>query len=239
MRTTPQISIIIPAYNEAKYINACLASIFAQVTDFQYQVIVVDNNSSDVTAKIAAKWPVQLITEKKPGATVARNTGARAAKSNILYFVDADCRLPAKQLQKICNAFQNDRTIDLIAGPYIYDQDGFWPEFVTNKLRYFLVHHWLFKLFTGVDQFPGGNFAIKKKPFTTVGGFDESICNQEYVLPDDVDLAMRLRAEKVKALYDWKFVVFSSFRRVKQSPIKHTLVRLFATVTLLRGRKLQ
>jgi glycosyltransferase involved in cell wall biosynthesis len=239
MEVKPSISIIIPAYNEEKYIAECLQSIFLQNFEKRFEVIVVDNNSKDSTSKIVSQYPnVVLITELRPGATVTRNTGAATAQSDILYFLDADCRLLPGALNRIIKVFSEDSSLRLVSGPYIYDRDGFFPKFATDTLHYFSLFHFFFKLFFGISQFPGGNFALKSEYFKQVDGFDETICNQEVILPDDVDLAIRLQKQgKSKLIFSRKYAVYSSFRRVKKSPIKHTLIRFFATLQLVLKQK--
>lgn len=238
MNGKPVLSIIIPAYNEEKYINACLTSIFHQKWDQPFEVIVVDNNSHDKTAEITLAWKkVKLVTEIRPGATVARNRGATEAQADILYFLDADCRLFPEVLEKMAKVFVHNSSCQLVSGPYIYDDGGFLPKLATDTLCYFSLFHFIVKLCSGVSQFPGGNFAIRKELFDRVGGFDETICNQEIILPDDLDLAIRLqKGQKLNMLFSRKFAVYSSFRRVKRSPIKDTLVRFFATVKMLVRR---
>ncbi|MCX6730873.1 MAG: glycosyltransferase family A protein [Candidatus Roizmanbacteria bacterium] len=237
----PSISIIIPAYNEENYLHECLVSVFKQDPLFSYEVIVVDNNSKDRTYEVASTWKekgIQLVSELRPGATIARNTGARVARAEILYFLDADCRLPPDALKKIMNVFTNNTSCQLVSGPYIYDRDGFIPKLATDTFHYFSLYHHVIKLLFGIYQFPGGNFAIKKKSFDTVGGFDETICNQEIILPDDLDLALRLQKDHTfNVLFKREYAVSSSFRRVKKSPIKHTLVRFFATLKLLLNKE--
>ena len=233
----PDISIIIPAYNEEEFIHDCLSSVFEQRTNKEVEVIVVDNNSKDATGKTASKFGVKLILEKKPGATAARNTGARFARSNILYFLDADCRLLPGFLDKLFLAFKNQPAFNIVAGPYVYDRDGFLPLFGTNSLSYFYLHHWLFKAITGISYFPAGNFAIKKNVFWQVGGFDEKINNQEIVLADDLDLAIRLnKAGLNKVLYEKKYKVYSALRGVKKFPVKYRLVRLLSAIRILQSR---
>jgi glycosyltransferase involved in cell wall biosynthesis len=223
--------------NEEKFIGECVRSVLEQNTTRRYEVIVVDNNSADDTRKIASEFSVQLVVEKKPGDTAARNTGARLAKADILYFLDADCRLPLGQIDRICQVFVDNPMLDVVAGYCIYDRDGLLPYLVTGPLRYFYFWHKALEFVFGVSTFPGGNFAIRKVVFQKVRGFDEIICNQEIVLPDDLDLALRLHNADVREmLFDSKFRIYSSFRRMKRSPIRDTLVRFFATCKILFGR---
>ena len=89
------ISIIIPAYNAAETIGACLAALLCQTgLAERYEVIVVDDGSTDGTAEVVRHTPapVRLVTQPHRGAAAARNRGAVAAEGEILLFTDADCR---------------------------------------------------------------------------------------------------------------------------------------------------
>ncbi|MBI3955353.1 glycosyltransferase family 2 protein, partial [Candidatus Gottesmanbacteria bacterium] len=104
MSDTPLISVVIPVYNEEKYIARCLQSVCNQ--NFKnYEVIVVDNNCTDKTAKIAAGFKVKIIREKIQGMTPARERGFREAKSEIIARTDADTIIPNNWLSSIYKYF--------------------------------------------------------------------------------------------------------------------------------------
>src|SRR4051812_35670716 len=89
------ISIIIPVYNDADHLRACLETIAAQIVPAD-EVIVVDNNSTDGSAAVARSFPfVRLIHEKQQGICFARNAGFNASTADIIGRIDADSRLPA------------------------------------------------------------------------------------------------------------------------------------------------
>jgi len=87
------ISVIIPVYNAEKLIADCLIALLNQNIDFsKYEIIVVDDGSSDNTAKIVEIFKdVQLIIQKNRGPAAARNEGVRHAKGDIVVFTDSDC----------------------------------------------------------------------------------------------------------------------------------------------------
>lgn len=97
-----QISIIIPAYNEEKYIEKCLDSIYRQ-TVRPLDVIVVDDGSTDSTSRIAEQLEavVYKIIHQGPGR--AKNFGASKAKGEILVFIDADMQLDKNFIKNITN----------------------------------------------------------------------------------------------------------------------------------------
>lgn len=235
-KSSPRISVIIPAFNEQKFIGKCLDSVLKQKTTFSFEVIVVNNNSSDRTREIAVQRKVTVIDEKKPGSSAARNTGAKKAKAMILLFVDADCVLPRGHLRRVVDYFFTDPELEAVSGPYIYTDGGTWIKWLTGKLGYFYYYGLLIKFLFGFQALTGGNLAIKKQIFLEVGGFDEKINNQQVVLADDMELSIRLSEAGTKVLFDKNNRVFSSFRRVKKSPFKETLIRFGFMAKLLLPR---
>ena len=88
-----KISLIIPAYNEEKYINRCISSAEKHSSDL-FEIIVVDNNSTDKTKEIAESFSnVRVIHEKEKGVTRARQRGFLESGGDILAFIDSDTYL--------------------------------------------------------------------------------------------------------------------------------------------------
>jgi cellulose synthase/poly-beta-1,6-N-acetylglucosamine synthase-like glycosyltransferase len=85
----PSISVIIPCYNEARYIRRCLATLIEQSLPAR-EIIVVDDGSSDQTVEIVKEFNVHLLRQNHAGPAAARNLGAGAASGEILVLVDAD-----------------------------------------------------------------------------------------------------------------------------------------------------
>lgn len=99
------LSIVIPAYNEERYIKQCLDAIAAQ-TVAPDEVIVVDNNSTDATADIAKRYDfVKLLHESKQGIAYARDRGFDAAASDLIGRIDADTRLPEDWTKQVKNFY--------------------------------------------------------------------------------------------------------------------------------------
>src|SRR5207249_6282517 len=87
-----EVSVIIPAYNAAGTIGACVESVLAERTRERYEILVVDDGSTDGTGEIAARYPrVRVLRQSNAGASAARNLAAREARGWILCFIDADC----------------------------------------------------------------------------------------------------------------------------------------------------
>ncbi|MCX6816662.1 MAG: glycosyltransferase [Candidatus Beckwithbacteria bacterium] len=202
----PKISVIVPAYNEAKSIGLCLTSLKNQDYRHPYEIIVVDNNSTDSTAAIAKKFNIRVVSETKAGPGRARNAGAKVARGQILAFIDADSIAPSDWLDNINNAFSSQPDLAALVGIYRFH----------HKSKYRLIPFLIFplgemlnKMITGYFSFGGANFAIKKKVFTTVGGFDSKFFSFE-----DMELARRVsRVGKIGYLHELE--VKTSDRRLR------------------------
>jgi glycosyltransferase involved in cell wall biosynthesis len=96
-----RFSIVVPAYNEASYVGAALRSLQAQDYPGPYEIIVVDNNSTDGTGEIAASYGVTVVKEMEPGVCQARQRGTAEARGEIVVSTDADTVQPIDWLSRI------------------------------------------------------------------------------------------------------------------------------------------
>ena len=163
-RERASISVVIPAYNEANYLGGTLASVRAVADSYTVpvEVIVVDNNSSDETAGIAAAAGATVVFEPKNQIARARNAGAAAATGDYLVFVDADTRLEGDILTKVADNLGSDA----IGG-------GAWVEpDLTGPSRYLLRYQVNFVLM--LKNVTLGPFLYcEREAFLRAGGFDE------------------------------------------------------------------
>ena len=102
----PICTVIISAKNELKHVEACFHSLSQQRTRFPFEVILVDNGSTDGTFELAKKIAKKyrnffVYQELKPGSASARNHGAKKARGRVLVFTDADCRFAKNWLEEI------------------------------------------------------------------------------------------------------------------------------------------
>src|SRR6266511_3482136 len=99
-RMAPRISVIVPTWNEAKYLPALLASLQAQTAP-PLEVIVADSGSTDGTPDLARAAGALVLEGGRKGPGEGRNRGARAARGDVLLFVDADCTVPPELLSAV------------------------------------------------------------------------------------------------------------------------------------------
>jgi len=179
-----KVSVVIPAYNEEKYIGNCLESLKNQELKPE-EIIVVDNNCTDNTIPIAKKYQVKIIKEQKQGMISARNTGFNHAKYDIIARIDADTVLFPDWIKKIKQIFSKDK-IGAIAGP-IYFRDLTFSRFFSKI--HALIYFPLLKLVHGHYPLFGSNMAIKKSVWEKVR---DELCVDEKNIHEDVDMAIHL-----------------------------------------------
>ncbi len=160
-------SVIIPAKNEAEYLPVLLSSINNQTLQPD-EVIVADAHSVDKTKEISEKFGAKVVDGGRP--STGRNNGAKNAKSELIYFLDADVELLDKNFfQKSILSFKNQK-LD-VATADVLPKDGNVFDVITHKVynRYVRI------MYRRLPHTPGFCILIKKELHDAIGGFDESI----------------------------------------------------------------
>ena len=183
------ISVIIPCFNGAGTLERCLRGAWSQ-EDSNFEVIVVNDGSTDGSAEIAGKFPCKLLNmEEQGGAAHARNCGAAVARGQWLFFTDADCILPRHTLRNLRRALQaHDMDHMVLGGSYtlISGDRGFFNEFQSV-----FVHYHETRPVVAPDYLATHALAISATCFARSGGFREDL------LPilEDVEYSHRLRRQ--------------------------------------------
>lgn len=180
------ISIIIPCYNSEKSIQKCLESIF-QSKYQPFEVIVVDDTSTDASIEIFQKYPVKVISlSANKGCAFARNKGAKEAKGEILFFVDSDVLLEADTINKVVETFTQRPEISATFGSYSKEciASNFFS--VYKNLLHYYTHQTSSE---NATSFWTGCGAIKKAVFERFGGFDTTL---NYFPIEDIALGYKI-----------------------------------------------
>lgn len=218
------ISVIVPAYNEEKNIGQCLDALKKQ--DFShsnYEIIVVDNASTDKTGGIAKKMGVNVVFEPKKGIVFAFKKGINVARGDIVAFTDADTIVNKNWLSKIYRAFQSSPSLVAVGGRTI-----FRPITILSCLAEPLINLgcWSIRMFNGC------NGAIKKAAYQKIGGVNEKI-NFNW----ENDLSLRIKSEG-RFIFLWFNPVVTSSRHFKGlEGIKYSLKGLINGACLLLFKK--
>jgi peptidoglycan/xylan/chitin deacetylase (PgdA/CDA1 family)/GT2 family glycosyltransferase len=206
------VSVVIPAHNEEDYLLSCLESIKNQDYAGEYEVIVVDNASTDTTAEIARNWGARVVYEGKRSPACARQKGAEVATGKIIAFIDADTQAPARWLSTIVWRFLCEPETVVISGPYAFYDAGKIARIASYGNFISIIIDQLFrKAFNKGSAVWGSNFAVRRSALLEVGGFDTSIrfYGEEY------ELSLRLAKAGKGGIIPRLFVLTSS-RRLKR-----------------------
>ncbi len=203
-----QISLIIPAFNEERYIGECLRSVIKHAAGRLLEIIVVDNASTDRTAEIAASYPgVRVVHEPHKGVTRAKQRGLQEAKGAIVAFVDADNIMSPGWIEAVEQTFIQRTDVACLSGPYLYHDGPRLGRKVLNALGRHVMY--LGYLLNG-HMLVGGNFAAKKSVLEEIGGFDPTVD----FWGEDSEIGRRIAASKKgKFIYRRNFNIGTSARR--------------------------
>jgi len=144
-QTDRDLSIIIPAYNVERFVGPCLESVLGQKTQVDFEVIVVNDGSTDGTADVIAKYAgkdsrIRVISQRNKGLSGARNTGIDQARGRALMFVDSDDLIAPTHVDALMKALQSG-DCDYVTSGYI-DIDETGEKIGSGKPREFMGTAW-------------------------------------------------------------------------------------------------
>jgi glycosyltransferase involved in cell wall biosynthesis len=176
---------VVASHNAQSTLEDCLASLTKlQYPDFE--VIVVDDGSTDETAAIARRFPFKLISIPKGGLSVARNVGLRAATGEVVAYTDSDCRVDPHWLSYLVLPFLNSDMVG-VGGPNLVPPDDPWMAHCVARSPGGPLHVLLTDSIA--EHIPGCNMAFRKWALEEIEGFDPAFVKAG----DDVDVCWRLQ----------------------------------------------
>jgi glycosyltransferase involved in cell wall biosynthesis len=182
------ISVVIPNHNGEGTIFKCLESAFSSEYN-PFEVVVVDDSSTDNSVEIIEKFPCKLVRlEKHAGVSKARNIGAGASRGELLFFIDNDCLLQRNTLA-LANKAYDGKNGRVIGGTYTclpYDKDFF------SVFQSVFVNHFETKK-SVPDYIAAHSMIIDARVFKAFGGFVEDYFIGVAASVEDVEFSHRLR----------------------------------------------
>lgn len=172
----PLVSVIIPTKNSATHIGACLESVKKQTYD-QVEIIVIDNNSTDLTKEIAKKY-TESVFNMGPERSAQRNFGVARSKGAYVLIIDSDMELSSKVVAACMEKIQSDSKIKGLVIPEESFGIGFWAQCKKLERSFYI----------GVDWMEAARF-FDKKTYDEAHGYDEENTGTE-----DYDLPQRIEA---------------------------------------------
>jgi len=211
-----KISVVIPAYNEEQYLGACLQSLKAQDYSGPFEIIVVDNGSTDRTAAVARESGVRVLCEPRRGVCAARQTGTESARGEIVVSTDSDTVFPTDWLSTIAGTFADDPDTVAVTGPVTFVDAPWWGRAQAGAL--FGVNQMIFLRTGKVRHISGCNTAFRKDAWS---GYRTELTQGG----DELDLLRQL-SRRGPVVFRRDMRVRTSSRRFHRGPAYHFFVTM-------------
>lgn len=187
MLSSPFFSIVMPVCNGGLTFERCLEAV-AKSRFRDWELIVVDDGSSDASAELAARCGARVLaTAGRKGPAAARNLGSEAAAGRFLFFLDADCEVHPDTLERAACHLETDPDLDALFGSYDLSPTA------TGLVSQFknLLHHFVHQ--NGEEQattFWAGCGVVRRQTFLRLGGFDAGRFPRPSI--EDIELGYRM-----------------------------------------------
>jgi glycosyltransferase involved in cell wall biosynthesis len=186
---TAKVSVIIPTYNYGRFINSAIESVLAQTFPI-YEIIVVDDGSTDETEEIVKKFgdKVRYIKQKNSGVCAARNNGVANSSGDFIAFLDADDIWLPEKTEKQITKFQENAEIGLVScGKREFDSEsGETTAFLLDGKEGWVADDLLLFEVPTINV-SGGAIMVSRQAFDEVGGFDVNL-----IVAEDWDFCYRI-----------------------------------------------
>jgi glycosyltransferase involved in cell wall biosynthesis len=221
-------TIIVPAHNSEKTISKTIESLQNQKTKKKFEVIIVDDKSTDNTKKIATAYKeIQYIFQEKGGPAKARNLGAKKAKGKILVFIDSDCEAEPNWLEEMLKPFEYPNVAG-VQGAYKTKQKELPAIFTQIEIedRYDLM-----KTHPKIDWIGSYSAAYLKRAFMQAKGFDE---NFPTASGEDPELSFRISKLGYRLEFNQNAIVYHNHPKTFAEYFKKKFFRAYYRVLLYK-----
>lgn len=213
--TSPSVSFIIPCYNEEVLLPGCLSCLAAQ-TSRDFEVIVVDNNCTDQTGEVAARFGANVVTCSEQGISAARNAGAKFSRGQLLAFLDADSAVGCDWLHNAQSALLR-RQLDAVYGMNVFHGPTALRSAAYNAFNLLFSGTAIALNFFGRCMIAGNNLVIKKATLDAAGGWPPYVA-------EDVLLERPLRQARARVGFSRGMRAVYSARRFEKLGYLSTLL---------------
>jgi GT2 family glycosyltransferase len=187
MTVTPEVVVVVPAYNAARFLRSTLPAL--QRADRDTPVVVVDAGSTDDTAAVAVALGAHVIRlPQREGPARARNAGVAETAEDVILFIDADCVAHPDVIDRVREAFRGEPHLVGLTGSYDANapERNFFSEYMNLR------HHFFHQRARRANAtFWAGCGAVRRAAFLEVGGFDAERFPSPQI--EDIELGVRLR----------------------------------------------
>jgi len=211
---SPEVSFIVPAYNEEHRIKNCLSALRSQ-TGSSFEIILVDNNCTDKTVEQASELCDQIVICREQGIGAARNAGAEQARGRYLAFIDADAEVSPGWLAAAVRQLKEGQFDSLSGWNYFTERNPFLFLYFNSYSFVFMII-FMISLLLRRPIVVGNNLLIKRSLFLKAGGFPCCVA-------EDIKLSRALnQIRATSALCPGMRVAYSS-RRLRHSGFISTM----------------
>lgn len=172
----PLVSVVVPTFNSAEFLDACLHSIAGQSYK-EIELIVVDNHSTDETKEIAKKY-TKFVFDKGPERSAQRNYGVEQAHGKYVAIIDSDMLLTSHVIEECVEVAEKNKEIKAVIIPEESFGEGFWAQCKQIEKSFYV----------GVEWMEAARF-FDRDTYLTLGGYNEKMISGE-----DWDLSQRFEA---------------------------------------------
>ena len=228
-----RISVVVPVYNGASTLAKCLEALFA--SDYEnFEVIVVNDGSTDATPQIAARYPCRLLNQPNMGAAQAKNAGAREATGELLFFTDDDVYVPPQALGYVAEALA-DPQVDGVVG--LLGPDCPHSNF-ASQFKNLWMHYTYRRQPRRVGLFFTSAAGIRRGLFLHEGGFDSHYAGAS--ITEDIEFGQRLLSKGYTVVMDQRLMVTHDKRYSGREVLRTDVLRARGLIqTWLRNRLAQ
>lgn len=229
-----EVSVVLSTYNRADRLPLALDTLLSQEANVAYEIIVVDNNSSDRTAEVVAKFVeasggcLRYTFEPRQGLSYGRNTGISVARAPIIALCDDDVRVAADWIQQLKRAFDEHPEMDYVGGRVL-------PHWLEPPPRWLTQAHWAPLALQDYGSQPlvsgreravclvGANLAFRRRVFDSVGLFTPALGRVKEGIgsTEDHDMQLRVWRAGMHGMYAPAVVVTADVTRDRLSKVYH------------------
>jgi glycosyltransferase involved in cell wall biosynthesis len=221
----PLVSIVIPCYNGAAYLDEALKSALAQSYP-KVEIIVVDDGSTDDSPEVAQRFPVRYIRQQNRGKSEARNLGVRESKGSYIVFLDADDRLKPEAIDSGVKAIAHHPECAFAVGDHVFiSSDGSYLS-GSKKVANVRSHY---------EELLKSNFIemistvlFRRSVFDEVGGFNAALS-----VAEDYDLYLRIARTRPVCSHN---AVIAEYRKHGDNISHNSELMLTTTLQVLKGQ---
>jgi glycosyltransferase involved in cell wall biosynthesis len=201
-----KISIVVPTFNEEKYVEKLLVSLSWQtIPRSEYEIIIVDGGSKDRTLEICSRYADKIVMQETPTVGGARNDGVRNAEADFVFTTDADCMVTRNLLERIIRDFNTHPDVVMVYGVVTPIERSFKNTFLIELNNVFVKILYRLKIYMSV----GSNIAFRKRHFMMMRGFPAVGAGDDY--------GLQFRMRKIgRIMFDGRLRVYFSMRRYEK-----------------------